>query len=120
MKKNTDAKSQEFWEAARESRKVIATWPKWKQDYRITKFSPGLLKEEVMSRLYIVYDSRVDRKIVNEASVIEYLGEYPDDQAAIEDALADWEGMEYDLYSYKVEGHNLIDARYVCSCDIGD
>ena len=35
-----DEDSKAFWETAKKAREKVATWPEWKQNVRVTKYSP--------------------------------------------------------------------------------
>jgi hypothetical protein len=42
LSRNTDdEESKKFWETAKRAREKVATWPEWKRNVRVTKYSPG-------------------------------------------------------------------------------
>ena len=49
---------------------------------------------------YVVFDGRAEYDI-DEAQIVEYMGEYPNDEEALEVALQSWEGYDHVLVGYE-------------------
>lgn len=70
-------------------------------------------KPQNRRRVYILYDGRALLDGPDNAQVLEVLGSFRNDKAAMACARQEWDGFDGCVFSYASNGSNLTDEQYV-------